>query len=50
MPTVTEIKKPGIIAQCAVRQIDDVILNQMRNVVRARVCVRMYMSVRDTHI
>lgn len=39
MPTVTGIKKPGIIVQCAVRQIDGVILNQMRNVDEARVYV-----------
>lgn len=38
-PTVTGIKKPGIIARCAVRQIDGVILNQMRNVAEACVCV-----------
>lgn len=40
---MTGIKKPGIIVQCAVRQIDDVILNQMRNVVE---CSCMYVWVR----
>lgn len=36
---MTGIKRPGIIVQCAVRQIDGVILNQMRNASTKRACM-----------